>query len=172
MTSEISSKESESRRGHIRLFARGVVKKIIAAVASIMIAGCGHDANQVRGIEGPGDREAALNESLDAPKATNDEPRSVNDSEVRAALQKTGNLDFINTPLRLVAGYIEKQYGIPVSIDEKGLEAAGADPSLRITCNLRNTTLSDSLQSILPEHNLTHVVRDGRLVITDAADPK
>ncbi|MFO0897691.1 MAG: hypothetical protein U0836_09750 [Pirellulales bacterium] len=85
---------------------------------------------------------------------------------VRAALQKTPQLDIIDTPLTDLVGLLEKQHGIQIQIERKALEDAGVAVDTPVTISIQGVTLGSALRHVLGQQGLTWAVSKGVLVIT------
>jgi hypothetical protein len=136
----------------------------------------------------PADPAAAAVEALDADKtllaaeqpATNaadgaDFCRCVGESDsaaiarIEKALQgqlSSNGIGFSETPLEEVVSLLQEEYGIPIQLDEKALEATGIDSTEPVTINLRNISLKSALRLMLNKLNLTYIIREEVLLIT------
>lgn len=85
---------------------------------------------------------------------------------VRAALEKTPQLNITDTPLTDLVGMLEKQHGIEIQIDRKALEDAGVAPDTPVTISIQGVTLGSILSHVLRQQGLTWAVSRGVLVIT------
>ncbi|MBU6239992.1 MAG: hypothetical protein KGQ51_19435 [Planctomycetes bacterium] len=86
--------------------------------------------------------------------------------EMRRRLDKEGEFQFNNQPLSSVVTFISDQYGLPVHIDEKGLEQETLTPEERITIKT-NGSLRSCLRRILDPSSLDYVVHENGLEITN-----
>ncbi len=118
----------------------------------------------------------AAQDSPDAAKPPSGEPAAVAAATagpadpVRAALQKTPQLDITDTPLTDLVALLTKQHGIPIQIEAKALEDAGVATDTRVTISIQGVTLGSALRHVLGQQGLTWAVSNGVLVITSAEE--
>jgi hypothetical protein len=92
-----------------------------------------------------------------------------NESERRIfrALRERGEAQFNNQPLSGVMQYFSDTYGIPIVIDPKGLEEETVTPEEPVTLNVPEISLRSALKLILEPLNLTYVIQDEVMKITN-----
>lgn len=99
-----------------------------------------------------------------APKAP---PGSA--ERIERALESTisGTWDFTDTPLSEVINQIRDDHGIEIQFDTKSLEDGGIDAATTtLTRNVAGLSLSDALDLLLSQHELSYVVKNSVLLIT------
>jgi hypothetical protein len=79
---------------------------------------------------------------------------------------KSQGLDFSDTSLEEVVGYIQEEYDIPVQIDTTSLEEIGIDPQEPVTVRLHGISLRSALRLMLKHLQLTYVIYHEVLMIT------
>ena len=92
-----------------------------------------------------------------------------------AALGKSVDVDFKNTPLKEVGEVLKKQYGTEVDYCPPSFDEDGVEPGMPITFKARGIALRDALHSMLEPRGLTFIVgAEGLfiLVITDSVAKK
>jgi hypothetical protein len=97
------------------------------------------------------------------------ETRSTAVKQIESALQsplKSNGLDFTDAPLEEVVHLLQEDYGIPIQIDGKALEAIGLDQSEPVTANLHNISLRSALRLMLKPLQLAYIIHDEVLLIT------
>lgn len=90
--------------------------------------------------------------------------------EIERALSRPITFEFDQTPLTDVLEFIHDFTGINVVPDQQGLQLAGIEPDHPITLNLRNVTLKSALKLLLEPIELTYLIRDEVLLITDSKE--
>ncbi len=75
-------------------------------------------------------------------------------------------LDFTDTPLEEVVGFIQESYGIPVQLHTTALEEIGIDPQEPVTVSLHGISLRSALRLMLKHLGLTYVIYHEVLMIT------
>src|SRR5262249_29642196 len=85
-------------------------------------------------------------------------------------LDKTTDIDFIETPLKDVVDYLKEKHVIPIVLKTKKLEEASVSPDTPVTKQLRAISLRSALNLILEDLELTYIVKDEVLQITTPAD--
>jgi hypothetical protein len=110
-----------------------------------------------------------------APAAKNDfcqcigEGDSPSVAKIEQALRgqlKSAGMEFTDTSLEEVVGFIQEAYGISVQLDATALEEEGIDPQEPVTVNLHGISLRSALQLMLKQLNLTYIVQNEVLIIT------
>jgi hypothetical protein len=91
---------------------------------------------------------------------------SLAEHKIRSALSDPTTLEFIETPLKDVVDYLKDLHGIEIQIDAKALDGVGVSTDTPITRNLKGVSLRSALKLILPDLDLTFVVRNDVLQIT------
>jgi hypothetical protein len=82
-------------------------------------------------------------------------------------LREKRNVSLNNTPLNKVMKEFSKVYGFPILLDEKGLEDETVTAEDPITLNVPEISLRSALRLILDPLNLTFVIRDEVMIITN-----
>ena len=86
--------------------------------------------------------------------------------QIRAALRESTELDFTETPLEDVIGYVKDHHKIQVQFDQKALEEGGVATDKQVTIHVRDVPLRSALRLLLRPESLTYVVQDDVLLIT------
>ncbi|PQO29552.1 hypothetical protein DTL21_26235 [Bremerella cremea] len=81
-------------------------------------------------------------------------------------------IQFIDTPLEEVVGYLKTLHGIEIQIDNRALEDMGLTSDMPVTRNIEGISLRSALRLMLKELELTYIVANEVLMITtqDEAD--
>ncbi len=79
---------------------------------------------------------------------------------------KSAGMDFTDTHLEEVVGFIQESYAIPVQLDTPSLEEIGIDPQEPVTVSLHGISLRSALRLMLKNVGLTYIIRDEVLMIT------
>jgi hypothetical protein len=87
-------------------------------------------------------------------------------SRIMWRLRDEAQLQFIATPLEDAVVFLETQHGISIGIDRPGLAAAGIQPDVRCTVNVKGVPLATALRKLLGDAGLTYVVDDEGILIT------
>ena len=82
------------------------------------------------------------------------------------ALKKSTSIEFVETPLRDVIGYLQEKHHIPIWLDSLGLEGAGVGGDTPITKNLKGISLRSALKLILDDLGLRYAIHNDVLLIT------
>jgi len=90
------------------------------------------------------------------------------DKQIAEELEKTTNIDFVETPLKDVAIYLSETQQIPIALDPIRIE----NPDQPLTFALEGSHLRSTLILLLAPHNLACDYRYGCLWITTAEDAK
>jgi hypothetical protein len=77
------------------------------------------------------------------------------DRHVRQLFQQRLSVRFQNTPLAAVAADLQRQLGVPITLDRKVLEDAGTGEEAPVTFHCQNLAARDILESILRDKDLT-----------------
>jgi hypothetical protein len=98
--------------------------------------------------------------------------RAAQESEVRirAALNRTIELDNKPRSLKEAASLLQEALGIPILVTEKRLEEAGVSLDVLVASDLGTATAGDHLAAMLRAQTLTTVIRDEVLQITTPED--
>ncbi|MEQ8787135.1 MAG: sigma-70 family RNA polymerase sigma factor [Pirellulaceae bacterium] len=91
---------------------------------------------------------------------------SIAEERIQAALDEETQLEFIETPIADVAGFLGDLHDITIQFDATALDDAGIGTDEPITAALRGIPLHDSLDLILEPVGLDYVVRNSVLQIT------
>ena len=83
------------------------------------------------------------------------------------ALRERGEVTFNNSPLSTVMQTFSDQYGIPIVIDPKGLDEESITPEEPVSLNVPEISLRSALKLILEPMNLTYVIQDEVMKITN-----
>jgi hypothetical protein len=89
---------------------------------------------------------------------------------IERELDKTCDVDFVESPLKDVVAYLQDMRGIPIVLKTKKLEEASVSPDTPITKQLHGISLRSVLNLILADLELAYVVRDEVLQITTPSD--
>ncbi|HEY3392981.1 MAG TPA: hypothetical protein VGK58_09755 [Lacipirellulaceae bacterium] len=114
-----------------------------------------------------------------APAAENDfcqcigEGDSPSVAKIEEALRgqlKSAGLEFTDTSLEEVVGFIQESYGISVQLDASALEEEGIDPQEPVTTQLHGISLRSALRLMLKQLGLTYIIQDEVLIITSPTE--
>jgi hypothetical protein len=129
-----------------------------------------------RSLVAPADGQPAQGQAEAAtPAADNDFCQCIGEGDspavakIEAALRgqlKSAGLDFTETSLEEVVGFIQETYNIPVQLDTPALEEEGIDPQEPVTVSLHGISLRSALRLLLKNLNLTYIIQDEVLMIT------
>ncbi|MEW4456229.1 hypothetical protein AB1L30_26425 [Bremerella sp. JC817] len=75
-------------------------------------------------------------------------------------------IQFIDTPLEEVVGYLKQLHGIEIQIDNRALEEIGLSTDTPVTRNIEGISLRSALRLMLKELDLTYIVANEVLMIT------
>jgi len=89
---------------------------------------------------------------------------------VEQMLQRETTLDFVETPLRDVAAFLQEAHGVPVLLNVKALESLNITPDSPVTSNLKGVRLETALGIITRQLDLTYDVSDELIQITTEDD--
>lgn len=107
----------------------------------------------------------------DEPYSGNTLPTVIYDrpsAHVSQALDRIVTIDFRATSLADVMAFVRDLAEIPVLLDRRGLDMEGIDPEEPITLRLTDVPLRVALNYTLAPLDLTWVIRDDVLFVTDA----
>lgn len=90
--------------------------------------------------------------------------------KIQKVLQRRITCDFQETPLSDVCGFLREYTAIDFVLDQRGLEIAGVDKDAPVTLALEQVSMANALHLLLLEFDLTYVVRDNAIVITDSIE--
>jgi hypothetical protein len=85
---------------------------------------------------------------------------------IQQALEEPTELEFVETALGDVVGFLKDRHGIEIQLDLRALEAAGVASDTPVTIDLRGITLRSALRLLLRQLDLTYAVKDEVLLIT------
>jgi len=88
------------------------------------------------------------------------------DAEITAALTRTVDCEFVDTPLVDAVDFIAKHLGYPVFIDEQSLDEIGLGTDETVNLSVKNFQLEHLLKQMLSQLGITHMVIDGNVKIT------
>jgi hypothetical protein len=88
------------------------------------------------------------------------------EEQIFKALQDPTQLEFFDTPLGDVIGYLEDLHGINIELDTRALAAVSISSDTPVSRKLNGVSLRSALRLLLKELDLTYVVRDEVLLIT------
>ena len=96
------------------------------------------------------------------------------EDRIEAALDRTIELQVVDTPLEEVAAYFADSLSIPVRLDRAALEDQGVDVAHSVTISLTGRTAREALWHVLRSLHLEATLADGSLLITtaDAAEER
>lgn len=86
--------------------------------------------------------------------------------KIWAALDEPTELNFVEKPLSDLVDYFKALHDIEIQLDAKALEDIGVSTDTPITRSIKGVTLRSALNLLLSEFDLTHLVRNGVLMIT------
>jgi hypothetical protein len=96
-------------------------------------------------------------------------PRSLSQADIDERLAGAlPTVQFVKVPLAQFVEFIADFTNVPISIDERSLEAIGKKRQTPVTVKLTDTTAGDALRTALARLGLTCATRDGKLVVTAA----
>ncbi|PQO27549.1 hypothetical protein C5Y96_18650 [Blastopirellula marina] len=81
-------------------------------------------------------------------------------------LESETKIQFIDTPLEEVVGYLKQLHGIEIQIDNRALEDVGLSTDTPVTRNIEGISLRSALRLMLKELDLTYIVANEVLMIT------
>jgi hypothetical protein len=88
------------------------------------------------------------------------------EQKIDEALAQPTQLEFLETPLSDVVGFLADHHDVRLQIDRSALDAVGIGSDTPITLHLKGVPLSSALALMLRDLDLTYVVRDDVLLIT------
>lgn len=88
---------------------------------------------------------------------------------VERALDKNVEIAFDNTPLAEVAKRLSEISGLKVELDRRGLKESGFDLDSKVSLSLKQITLRSVLKILVRRIDLSYVVQDGGILITDSS---
>jgi len=93
--------------------------------------------------------------------------QSSNQLRIEEALDQPTECEFMRTPLDQAVAYFQDLCGVPIVLDDRGLEDAMVDPSTAtVTLSIRGITLESALNLILRQVDLTWTITDEVILIT------
>jgi hypothetical protein len=97
--------------------------------------------------------------------------RSLSQAEIDERLAGAlPTVQFVKVPLAQFVEFIADFTNLPITIDERALEAIGKKRETPVTVKLTDTTAGDALRTALTKLGLTCATRDGKLVVTAAKE--
>jgi hypothetical protein len=91
---------------------------------------------------------------------------------ILTALNKTIAVNFQNTKLEDVIGYLQDATGQPILLDKEALRDVEASYDSPITLNVKGITVRTVLRRVLADLNLTYIIRDQAIQVTSAQRAK
>ena len=88
------------------------------------------------------------------------------DAEITAALTRTVDCEFVDTPLVDAIDFVAEHLGYPVFIDEQSLDEIGLGTDETVNLSVKNFQLEHLLKQMLSQLGITHMVIDGNVKIT------
>lgn len=88
-------------------------------------------------------------------------------ARIENALQRPVEFEFVDTPLVDVVAWLNDATGVNVVLDHNGLEINLLEPDTPVTMKLKGQPLNRALELILSPLELTYLVKDDVLFITD-----
>jgi hypothetical protein len=79
---------------------------------------------------------------------------------IRVAFQQLGHLDFVDTPLQDVAGYLSETYRVPIACEMKFKD-------LPVTDTILGVSLQNALAAMCDQHGLRVRWRDGKTLVIE-----
>jgi hypothetical protein len=182
----LAVQRNRKRRWLMRVTTFSIAATILVA-ASITVFWPGRNAGPGAAVviaQGPADvdpfgaqRVAQPDPFAQAPRGTEkrEEPARANvplsaAKRIERELDKTCDVEFVETPLKDVVAYLQEMRSIPILLNTKKLEEASVSPDTPVTKQLRGISLRSVLNLILEDLELTYVVRDEVLQITTPSD--
>ncbi len=89
---------------------------------------------------------------------------------IRAALDQTTELEFLDAPLADVRDYLADRHNIDIVFDKDALDAEGITPDTPVSLQLSGITLRSALRIMLKQLGLTYVIQNEVLNITTIAE--
>jgi len=86
--------------------------------------------------------------------------------QIERVLSSEPEFEFVDTPLSEVAGYIQREFGIPVHVDKEALDDEGLDDDVPVTFRIPGIALRSALRTMLRELGLRYVIEEGVLLLT------
>ena len=88
------------------------------------------------------------------------------EATIRAALDETTSVDFVEMPLKDVVKFFADKHNIPIILDIGKLEEASISADTPVTKTVRSIKLRSALNLLLRDLELAYVVENGVLMIT------
>ncbi len=104
--------------------------------------------------------------ALEYPQRVTPLVQRSNEDKIRAALRRSAECNFADTPSADVVNYLATQAEIPILLDNSALTSAGVAVDVPVTLSLTQKPLSQILRLILSELELTTILQDGVLLVT------
>jgi hypothetical protein len=92
--------------------------------------------------------------------------RGSSEQRIFEELDKETSMEFIETPLADVVGYLKDLHGVEIQLDTRALDGVGIGSDTPITRELKGVSLRSALRLMLKDLDLTYVVKDEVLQIT------
>ncbi|QDU62898.1 Type II secretion system protein D precursor [Planctomycetes bacterium Pan216] len=89
---------------------------------------------------------------------------------IEQALKQPIDIDFQDTTLRDAVEFLQDSTGVNIVLDQNGLDILGLDPDVPVTLSLQGVSLKSALRLILKPMELTFLIQDEVLLITDAQE--
>lgn len=86
--------------------------------------------------------------------------------KIETALAGPTQLEFIDTPLHEVVGFLRAHHRIEIQIDRRALDDMGVGTDTPITIDVKGISLRSALRLLLRELDLAYVIQDEVLLIT------
>jgi hypothetical protein len=115
---------------------------------------------------GPGETSDDPATQLSDPIAELNTRRQAAELKIRRELAKSTTVDFVETPLMEVAGFLEDVHQIQIEVDANALDSSGVTTDVPVTCSLTNVSLHSLLRQILKPYDLSFVIDNEVLMIT------
>ena len=109
--------------------------------------------------------EQAASTSGQAPA---NEPAKSAETLIREELAKETTLDLSDKTLDMAIKYLAQKHHIEIVLDQEATKAVGVDPSAIVSIDVHGIALRSTLRLMLAPLNLTYVVKDEVLQITNA----
>jgi len=102
----------------------------------------------------------------DTPTGDTDPRLTPTNKRILSALRDDTRLEFIETPLKDIAAFLQHLHDIPIQLDEPRMRAAGIGTNVPVTRNIKGIALYSALRMILTDIGLTYVIGEDALIIT------
>ncbi|PQO31651.1 hypothetical protein [Blastopirellula marina] len=109
---------------------------------------------------------------VESPKVIWIGPTAQADQKIREKMTAETKIQFINTPLEEITGYLHHLHGINVVISPKVWKQVGPEGNFAISINIEGIRLDSALDFMLDGFDLDWYIQGEMVVITTAEDAK